>query len=64
MPDFIVESSFSFFEDKQIIALYTEIGVMSITTHYPCGVQVNDRCMRNLFLIVYDLCLYIFRLWR
>ena len=61
VPDFIVESSFSFFEDRQIIALCMEIGVISITIHYPHGVQVNDALA---VLIVYDICLYIFRLWR
>ena len=42
VPDFIIESSFSSFEDQQIIALYTKIGVISITIHYPCDTQVKD----------------------
>ena len=41
VPDFIVESSFSFCNDKQMIALYTEISVISVTIHYPYGVKVN-----------------------
>ena len=50
VPDFIVESSFSFFNDEQMIALYTEISVISITIHYPDGVKVNTT--HRIFLYV------------
>ena len=45
VPDFVVKSLFLSFEDRQIIALYKEMRVKSITIHYPDHVQVNQVYM-------------------